>query len=593
MTPTRTGKHVGRAKAPIEEEQTPSAGKGRSLNDWLGLAVFGTGAICTLVWLSVLSRGDSFFYDEWDFINLSAARGYWQSVLQPHNGHPSMIPFSIYEVLLQVVGLRHYGPYQGVLFLLDVGCGALLFVLLRRKIHPIAAGALPALLMLLGPSWQDLLWPFQIGFLGSVAGGLGALVLIDRRTTAADIGACVCLLASIGCSGVGLTFLAGVGVEFLWRRRDWRRLWVPAIPFVLFVVWYEAIGKSTTSSFSASTLARSAASATAVTVGSLIGRGTTVGGIVAAILGVLTVVAVIRSPKRSARLAMAVSGLLAFWILTLVARGIAQATPIRYLYPAAALVLIGVGELPSLIVPTVPAQPAQPWARVVGGVAVAVVVAYVPLAIWWNSDTLNSGGGFLTSTDTRVRAEQGALLFAGSTLPKGYRPDTNLMPQVTVGPLLAAAAQFGSPGDSSDVLKKSSAAARSAIDAMLLGGRPMWVVPTARTSRSWAWAVHAPFDRPERPAADREPPGRRHLCDRASDCRLGHSSQVVVVDIPPDAVSRHHRVRIHEHHHLVDPAHRHSVEGGTHTRPCSGCRGVIRHHLHVTVRRSDQGPRRR
>ena len=186
-------------------------------------------------------------------------------------------------------------------FLLDVGCGTLLFFLLRRKIHPFAAGALPALLMLLGPSWQDILWPFQIGFLGSVAGGLGALVLLDRRTTRADIGACVCLLASIGCSGVGLAFLAGIGVECLWRRRDWRRLWIPALPFILFVVWYETIGKSAASSLSVSTLARSAGTATAITVGSLIGRGTTVGGVVAAILGVLAVAALIRSPKGSAR----------------------------------------------------------------------------------------------------------------------------------------------------------------------------------------------------------------------------------------------------------------------------------------------------
>ena len=138
-----------------------------------------------------------------------------------------------------------------------------------------------------------------------------------------------------GAQASRLAFLAGVGVEFLWHRRDWRRLWIPSIPSVLFIVWYETIGKSATNSLSVSTLARSSASATAITVGSLIGRGTTIGGVVAVILGVLAVVAVIRSPKRSARLAMAVSGLLAFWLLTLVARGVSQATPIRYLYPAA------------------------------------------------------------------------------------------------------------------------------------------------------------------------------------------------------------------------------------------------------------------
>ena len=56
------------------------------------------------------------------------------------------------------------------------------------------------------------------------------------------------------------------------------------------------------------------------------------------------------------------------------------------------------------------------------------------------------------------------------------------MPQVTVGPLLQAVAQFGSPGDSPDVLKKASAATRTTIDNMLLGGLPMSVTPATPAS---------------------------------------------------------------------------------------------------------------
>ena len=281
------------------------------------MSIFAAAAVCTIVWLLILDRGDSFFFDEWNFINLASTTGYWHNVLQPHNGHPSMIPYTIYEVLLRIVGLRHYGPYQAVLFLLDVGCGTLLFFLLRRKIHPIAAGALPALLMLLGPSWQDLLWPFQIGFLGSIAGGLGALVLIDRRTRRADIGACVCLLASIGCSGVALAFLAGLGVEFLWHRRDWRRLWIPRslCPVRRLVRDDREVGDELSLSLDLGPVVgerdrhhrrqpdRSRDDGRRRRGGhpGHPGRGGR-----------------IRSPKRSARLAMAVSGLLAFWVLTLV-----------------------------------------------------------------------------------------------------------------------------------------------------------------------------------------------------------------------------------------------------------------------------------
>ena len=453
---------------------------------------------------SLLDRGDSFFYDEWDFINLAARTGYWHNVLKPHNGHPSMIPYSIYEALLHTVGLRHYGPYQWVLLLLNVGSGGLLFLLLRKKIHPVVAGALPAALMLLGPSWQDILWAFQIGFVGSVAGGLGALVLLDRRSRRADIGACLCLLASIACSGVGLAFLAGVGVELTWRRQTWRRLWIPAIPSVLFLVWYETVGKSSYSTFSLSSLGslgRSAADSTAATVGALLGLGSTPGGVVTGILGVLAVVALVRSPGRSGRLAMALSGLLMFWVLTLATRGASQATPIRYFYPAAALVLVAVGELPSLIARE--KRSASRNGAVVGAPPVAIlamagVLGYVGVAIWWNSDALRSGSSALSASDSQVRAEEGALDLAGSTLPRTYQPDPVEMPQVTVGPYARAASEFGSPGDSRRVIMASSESLRSSIDAWLLKGRPM-VFSGPSAGRGFGACTRLPLGEARRP----------------------------------------------------------------------------------------------
>ena len=265
----------------------------------MGLAIFGAAAATAVIWLMVLGRGLTYFIDEWDFINAAATTGYWHNVLKPHNGHPSIVPFSVYWALMHTVGLRRYWPYQLVLVLLDVLCGWLLFVLLRRKVHPAVAAAASAVLMLLGAAWQDLLWPFQIGFLGSVAGGLAALLLMDRDTRRSDIGACAVLVVSVGCSGVGLPFLVGVGVELLWRRRDWRRLWVPVFPFALFLVWYETIGRQSATSISLTTMFRTMVSATTATVGILAGRGTASGTLLACILAGLIVVVFLRSPGRA------------------------------------------------------------------------------------------------------------------------------------------------------------------------------------------------------------------------------------------------------------------------------------------------------
>lgn len=449
---------------------------------WAGLVVFVAAAVCTVVWLMILGDGLTFFYDEWDFINSAATTGYWHNILTPHNGHPSMVPYSIYELLLHTVGLRHYWPYRLVLTVLDVGCGWLLFVLLRRKVHPVAAGAGAAALMLLGPAWQDLLWPFQIGFLGSVAGGLAALALLDRDSRRADVGACLCLLLSIACSGVGLPFLAGVVVELVWRRSSRRRVWIPGLPLVLFVLWYETIGKSPDSHVSLLSALHSMGSATTTAVGSLVGRGTTVGTVLVVLLGLAIVVAVFRSPLRAGRLAMAVSGLLVFWALTVVARGISPSSPSRYLYPAAAFILVAAGELPSLIMKTPRGElspDAPKWARVTATAALIVVVAYTGLAIWWNADVLTAGDSGLASVSSQVRSELAAVVLAGSALPMRFRPDHVLMPQVTVGPFLEGVGKFGSPGVSTMYILHASNPLGATLDAMLLQGRPMRIAPAA------------------------------------------------------------------------------------------------------------------
>ncbi len=444
----------------------------------MGLAVFGAAAVCTVVWLMILGRGLTFFYDEWDFINAAATTGYWHNVLQPHNGHPSMVPFSVYEVLLNTVGLRHYWPYQLILVLLDVVCGWLVFVLLRRKILPVIAGAAAAALMLFGPAWQDLLWPFQIGFLGSVAGGLGALVLLDRGTRRADLGACGCLVASVACSAVGLPFLAGVAVELAWRRQSWRRLWIPALPFALFIAWYEAIGKSSSTTVSPIKLVHSMASYTSTAVGALVGSGTTAGAVLSSVLTVLVVIAVVRSTGQAARLAMAVTGLLTFWVLILVARGPSPTSPSRYLYPAAAFVLVAAGELPALIMWNARGRhrgAAPAWGRIVTAVVAVGVVAYAGVAIWWNANQLTDSRDYLARVSSQVRADLGAVAIAGPALPGSFRPDPDLMPQVSVGPYLAAARQFGSSGDGRQQILTSGESIRGRVDAMLLLGRPMEV----------------------------------------------------------------------------------------------------------------------
>ena len=176
---------------------------------------------------------------------------------------------------------------------------------------------------------------------------------------------------------------------------------------------------------------------------------------------------------------MATSGLLAFWLLTLLARGISQDSASRYLYPAAALVLIAAGELPTLITRKQRGRHAadmSTWAAGVGAIAAVAVVAFAAVAIWWNAAVLTSGAAGLNGVSAQVETELGAVTLAGPALPATFQPDGTLMPQVTVGPYLKSVAAFGSPvGSATDAAYPFGAS----VDAMLLRGRPMEVSPVS------------------------------------------------------------------------------------------------------------------
>ncbi len=347
-----------------------------------------------------LGRGLTFFFDEWNFVD-SRGRSFWATDLTPHNGHPVVVPFAIYRLTFALFGISRYWPYLLMVVLLNVLCGWLLFVLLRRKVHALIAASVAIVLMLLGPAWQDLLWPFQIGFLGSVGGGLAALVLLDRRRTTADIGAAVCILLALFSSGIGLTVVAGVTVELVWRRRSWRRLWVTIVPALVFGGWYIAKGRGGTTvtrptlAAGAHFIGRSAAAA----AGSLIAQGPTAGSVAAIVLAALVVVCAVTQPGACARLAMAVTGGISFWLLTLVTRGTGPDAS-RYLYPGAVYLLLAAGEVVHLLSARMPfrtrrgahsVQSRRFLPAIATTVVVLAVIAYSGLAVYRNSKILRSG----------------------------------------------------------------------------------------------------------------------------------------------------------------------------------------------------------
>jgi len=133
---------------------------------------------------------------------------------------------------------------MGVVLALHVASVVLLFEVVRRRSGDLVAMASAALLLVLGAGWEDLLWAFQMQFVGSIACGLGMLLtLVGQPGRRNLIIAAALLTASLMFSGVGLFFGVAAVVQLAatpGRRRD--LVWFAPVGVAL-AVWFVAFGR--------------------------------------------------------------------------------------------------------------------------------------------------------------------------------------------------------------------------------------------------------------------------------------------------------------------------------------------------------------
>src|SRR5438270_7622433 len=138
------------------------------LTPWLLLA----GIVCVAAFLVLLvTRGTTFWRDEWYFIQYRDGHDL-VNIFDAHAGHLSAIPVSVYLLFFKLVGLGHYWVYRILIVLVQTVCTIAVFEYSRRRVGPYLSLIPAPLIAFLGTRWFDLLWPFQIGFMTSVAAGL-------------------------------------------------------------------------------------------------------------------------------------------------------------------------------------------------------------------------------------------------------------------------------------------------------------------------------------------------------------------------------------------------------------------------------------
>jgi hypothetical protein len=355
--------------------------------------------------LYVETRGATFWFDEWQWA-LGRREDNLDAFLEPHNGHLSLVPIVIYRLLFATFGLDVYGPYRLMVIAAHLGCVVLLFVYASRRVGGVPALLAAALLLFLGPAWQNILWPFQVGWLISLGAGLGALLMLDRDDRLGDVTASILLALALASSGLGVPIAIGLAVDTLWGRRRWRDGWIVAAPLALYGIWWlgyqdsRVVGQLVdVPGFVADALAASLSSLLGLageTVprerGTLLSFGRPLAVVAVVLLG-WRLVRLGRIPPRVLTLLAIMSS---FWVGAELTRG-AFSTPYesRYIYVGGLFVLLIAVELARGV--------SVSWRSVLllGGVVTAAVVS--------NIGILRDGGDYFRKQGQVTRAVLGAV----------------------------------------------------------------------------------------------------------------------------------------------------------------------------------------
>ena len=445
---------------PTSDLEAPRASQSSRSQLGMGLLVAGWSVVVLLVvlWLDKLGAGRTFFLDEWNFVV-----GRWRlepdTVLAPHNGHLSIVPASVYLTMFEVVGLDNYRVFRLLGLLVHVSVATAVLVYVRRRLGSLAGLGGGIATLLLGTGWQNILWPFQIGFMGSVLGFVVALLLLERRTTRSDVAAAACVAISLGCSGVGIAAAGAVLVETV-LTRPWRRWWIAVGPLALYAIWYLAYGESQAEVSNVEAVPEYVWTSGSAAIAGLYDFELTWGRFGFGLLAVLACAALLRRGGVTPRVLALVAMLGAFWGLTALSRGqFGEPGASRYVYVGAVVIVLLVAEL-------VPARAA----RTVGVVGLVLGL----LSAWANADIMRAGAGGLQLEGTIVGAELGVVETLRDVVPTDYAIDPVRASALTAGAYFEAIDGVGSsPALPIEALSRLSEPARSGADRVLFELAPL------------------------------------------------------------------------------------------------------------------------
>ncbi len=212
---------------------------------WLTFITLGVTSVLVWRYLTSLTADSTYFFDEWMFL---ASRDEFsiRDLAQAHNGHLSIVPAFVFIVVFKIFGFAHHEIFQWLAVLMHLGIVMLSSIIIQRRHGWIVASVVGLALALLGGGAENILWGFQIGFMGGFFFFLLSLICFDQSQKSESyvwpLFTFFTIMLSVGSSGTGLGTLPAI--FFLTAMtRQWKKFWwVIFIPSVMYFIWYRRYG---------------------------------------------------------------------------------------------------------------------------------------------------------------------------------------------------------------------------------------------------------------------------------------------------------------------------------------------------------------
>lgn len=211
-----------------------------------GIAAGAVSVVLSVLLAAWVGRRTWFFSDDWNIL----ADYRVANLLEPFNGHLSLVPAGLYSLFAEVFGTGSYLPFRlvGLASLAILGFQVLRFAVGRFDSWTTGAwyAALAVSVVLWNPSGaMNLLFPFLANFSLPIAALVAIWWHLDRadRADAAspvrnEVAASVWLAVALGSSGLGIMALGAVVIELALRRAPLRQWLIMSPAPLLWALWF-------------------------------------------------------------------------------------------------------------------------------------------------------------------------------------------------------------------------------------------------------------------------------------------------------------------------------------------------------------------